>query len=319
MERERVRQGSCRWRLASASSMHSQKIDEITALLQNAPQANPGDYTSLEEFAGDLLRVLAEKNGLQAQDEELANMVTHLVRRQQWYEKAVLCDFHILNGAGDVNMDLLRAWAAQALVFRNTGHIPSYNALLAIGYTWLEAYEHAQKERGGRPQYKIFLSEGIPCPESRPSPPPPRLISFFADRDVPHTKEELQIYLQQLEELVGKGEANIMQMYFCYLAECHEPDMLPYHMNTIGHTYRENTEEQWREMAARHISQHNFFLAEFEAFRAEMSKKTLHALRKAEKMDIPLGKLSMVTEGRDTVVRKKKERIAKDFLGKWKN
>ncbi|PIR52576.1 hypothetical protein COU76_05715, partial [Candidatus Peregrinibacteria bacterium CG10_big_fil_rev_8_21_14_0_10_49_10] len=244
------------------------QIDQVTALLQKAPPANPGDYTSPEEFAADLLRVLAEQKGFQARDEELANMVTHLVRRRDWYEKAVLCDFHILqSGAEDVNMELLRLWATQALTFSHTGCMPSYNALLAIGYTWLEAYEHVHSEGTGRPRYEIFPSDEIPCPESRPSPPPPPIVAFFLRKEVPDVRGELQAYVRQLERLVER-DADIRKTYVRYLAECHEPDMLPYHMNTIGHTYRENTEEQWREMAARHISQHNFFLAEFEAFRA---------------------------------------------------
>lgn len=312
-------QAGSRLAILRIRTMHKEQIDKVVALLENAPRAQPSDYTSLGEFAAVLLQTLAEQAERGTPDDELLQVVGGMVRRSEWYENAVLCDLRIIHREHAVCMQFLRNWKMQAYAWN--GNMPPYRSLLAVTYRWLAVYEDVDAEEGDRAEYTMFPWGGIPRPnpDERLKPPPPRWIAFFLRREPPEEREALEAYLVQLSALMGERRIHPKREYYDYYMACHCPELQRQYLHLLGDMHREDTPARRRRVAMRHIHWHRLFREAFQQFSSLMERRMFEAVKRAEEMGMPHGNWGIPDHVREEMERRsaKREAVRGLFL-KWR-
>lgn len=209
-------------------------IEDFGKYVATLPIAGPGDYQSHQEFANTLIGKLVAAGSKNASYDQVCSFIKSLVRREKWYEMAVLRDLLIIDHKHRFNSQLVKCWLVESFALQEQK--PPYHVLIAMAYEWLKTDNE---------KYRIFLPGDLPDVSERPPPPKPDWMTFFESKP-PAGGRPLVEYFDQVLVFLGEHEGDCQLAYYNYYMATHEPNMIWYNV-PILHDLCKNDSDSERE------------------------------------------------------------------------
>ena len=185
--------------------------------------------------------------------EETAMRIRGLIRRDAWYEAAVLHDLSIIDRKGQFSASLLRAWMLQAAALERC---PPYGILRSIARAW----QHA-----GDGTCRLFRPGNLPGESEHATPPRPAWLAFI-EEEPPAAARPPYSYFSGFLRILEKYRHDLRFLHYHCFMDAHERDLLWYNLPVLRDQWEQSSGAQQEERPRRYeraICSWNAAYAEF--------------------------------------------------------